>query len=71
MVASPVPFSNLQTPMPSLNKSTTFRPIADFTICVVSPEKEKDMIVKKSNSNNVDTYINSAHKKAKKLPGRY
>ena len=47
MVASPVPFSNLQTPMPSLNKSTTFGPIADFTICVVSPEKEKDMIVKK------------------------
>lgn len=64
MVASLFPFSNLQTP-------STFHPIADFTFCVVFTVKEKDKTVEKSNSSNVDTYIYSAHKKAKKLPGTY
>ena len=70
MVASLFPFSNLQTPIPSSNKST-FHPIADFTFCVVFTVKEKDKTVEKSNSSNVETYIYSAHKKAKKLPGTY
>lgn len=71
MVASLFPFSNSQTPIPSSNKSTAFHPIADFTFCVVFTEKEKDKTVEKANSSNVDIYIYSAHKKAKKLPGTY
>ena len=71
MVASLFPFSNSQTPIPSSNKSTAFHPIADFTFCVVFTEKEKDKTVEKANSSNVDIYIYSAHKKAKKLPETY
>ena len=71
MVASLFPFSNSQTPIPSSNKSTAFHPIAEFTFCVVFTEKEKDKTVEKANSSNVDIYIYSAHKKAKKLPGTY
>ena len=66
MLASPVP--NLQTSIPSLNKSTTSHPVTpipDFTISFVNPEKENDNILKKSNSSKVDTYIDWAYDKSK------
>ena len=66
MLASPVP--NLQTSIPSLNKSTTSHPVTpipDFTISFVNPEKENDNTLKKSNSSKVDTYIDWAYDKSK------
>ena len=69
MIASPVPFSNSQTPMSSSSKSTTFHPItpfSDFTVGFVSREKKKNYTLETSNSSNVDTYIiDSAHVKLK------
>lgn len=66
MLASPVP--NLQTSIPSLNKSTTSHPVTpipDFTISFVNPEKENDNTLKKSNSSKVDTYIDWAYYESK------
>ena len=66
MLASPVP--NLQTSIPSLNKSTTSHPvipIPDFTISFVYPEKENDNTLEKSDSSKVDTYIDWAYDKSK------
>ena len=66
MLASPNP--NLQTSIPSLNKSTTSHPVTpipDFTISFVNPEKENDNTLKKSNSSKVDTYIDWAYDKSK------
>ena len=70
MVASPVPFSNSQTPMRSLNKSHYFPPNYSNP-STASPEKEKDNTLAMSNNSNLDVYIDSVYNKTKFVNLKY
>ena len=66
IATSHVLFSTAQTPTTSLNKSATFNPITpipDFTIGFASPEKDTDNSLKKLNTINTDSCIDSAFEK--------